>query len=88
MPNERLKAQVRKLEELKLEKDLKFSTTLPASRLADNVGEQDNKRIILQNLDGTNSLRLRSEHLLQSLIGMLRGGVSGKVRRTRRQMLW
>ena len=46
MPNERLKAQVRKLEELKL-KDFKFSTTLPALRLADKVGEQDNKCVIL-----------------------------------------
>lgn len=46
MPNERLKAQARKLEELKL-KDFKFSTTLPALRLADKVGEQDNKCVIL-----------------------------------------
>ena len=47
MPNERLKAQVRKLEELKL-KDFKFSTTRSALRLADKVGEH-NKCVILQN---------------------------------------
>lgn len=36
-------AQVRKLEELRLKKDVQMSTTPLASQLADKVGEQDNQ---------------------------------------------
>lgn len=68
-----------------------MSTTLLASGLADKKGEQDNQLESLVchcvKLGGCKLCGLRSQHLWQSLIGMLREGIPEQVRGMRRRML-
>lgn len=83
-------APVKKLEELRLEKGVWLSTTLLASGLADQVGEQDNMLEIVAcccaKLGGCKLPWIKVPALWQSLIEMLRDRIPGKVRVKRRML--
>ena len=66
---------------------MELSTTLLALGLADKVGEQDkNSETLACRFAKPGECRL--PRIKVSVLGMLRGGNPGKVRGTKRRMLW